>query len=296
MQNSNIDIQARGLEVMKSSSVSICSIVRDCDRNLLRNISRVESLRNLFRESEVIIFENDSKDNTLGTLKDWQNSSRNIIVFSEKYNEQTIPLKKNGTTNPYFSISRIRKMVAYRNKYMSILNTGSFIRDYVIVIDLDIAEFKIEGVIHSFGVKTSWDCITANGYSLSSRFKHQYHDSYALIEYGKISDTQTESSIEENRRKFSFLKKGMPLLQVDSAYGGMAIYKWSSIKGLQYYFLLNDDPKVECKSEHVGLHNSMKKNGSGQIFINPSMIVKYRNVDWKFIISKVFEKISRYRY
>lgn len=281
---------------MKNSSVSICSIVRDCDRNLRRNISRIESLRRLFGESEVIIFENDSKDNTLVTLNNWQHSSNNIFVFSEKYNEKTIPLKTSGITNPYFSISRIEKMVVFRNKYVNVLNTNNFNRDYVVVIDLDIADFILDGVINSFGVKIDWDCITANGYSLSSRFKHQYHDSYALIEFGKMGDNQTESSIEENRKNFSFLKKGMPLIQVDSAYGGIAIYKWRSIKGLRYNYLLNDDLKVECKSEHVGLHESMIKNGAGQIFINPSMIVKYRSVDGKFIISKVFEKFLKLKY
>jgi hypothetical protein len=83
----------------------------------------------------------------------------------------------------------------------------------------------------------------------------------------------------------------MPLVLVDSAYGGMAIYKWSSIKGIYYSCLLNDDQRVQCKSEHVGLHQKMIENGHGKIFINPSMVVKYRSISFKFLYMKLKERI-----
>ena len=51
-----------GKSLMKGSFVSICSIVRDCEFNLAKNIPRIEQLRLLFKDSEVIVFENDSKE------------------------------------------------------------------------------------------------------------------------------------------------------------------------------------------------------------------------------------------
>jgi glycosyltransferase involved in cell wall biosynthesis len=281
-----------GNELMKNSKVSLCSIVRDCEKNLKRNIPQVERLRGLFKESEVIVFENDSKDETLSILKNWENRSPGVKVFSEKYQNITIPLKIPGNGNPYFSIFRIEKMAAYRNKYMQILSKNEFYRDFVIVIDLDISGFEIEGLINSFTVRTEWDCIAANGISLSSRFRRQYHDSYALIEKDKLDEIQTEESIKTNRIKYSSLRSGMPFVPVDSAFGGLAIYKWNSINNALYTCLVNNDRRVQCKSEHVGLHKSMIENGHSRIFINPSMVIRYRSVTPDFIIKKLKEKLS----
>jgi len=282
-----------GKELMKNSSVSICSIVRDCQKNLENNIHNIERLRLLFKNSEVIIFENDSKDNTLKVLENYQKKSKGVHVLTENYDVPSIPKQTIGDWNPYFSVARIEKMTLYRNKYLHFINSQGIKRDYVIVIDLDISNFDINGIIHSFGTLIDWDCISANGVSLSSNLKNQYHDSYALIEYGKLNDQQTEQSIKDNRIYFSSLKRGMPLVLVDSAYGGMAIYKWRSIKDIYYSCLLNNDPKVQCKSEHVDLHKKMIENGYNKIFINPSMVVKYREVSFKFLYLKLKERLFK---
>ncbi len=284
---------AKGKDVMKNSFVSICSIVRDCEKNLKRNIPRIEYLRGFFKKSEVIIFENDSKDNTLKILKDWKELSSGIHIYHENYNVATIPSQKEGEANPFFSIPRIEKMVFYRNKYLEYLNKGDCDRDFVIVIDLDISNFEVDGIVHSFGLPEKWDCISANGISRAPNFKNQYHDSYALIEKGKINDIQTEKIIIDNRAHYSGLKVGMPLVSVDSAYGGLAIYRWNSIMNLYYACPLNDDPMVQCKSEHVGLHLGMKNNGHSGIFINPSMMVKYRSVTLRFLFTKLRERLLK---
>lgn len=282
----------KGRQLMSESRVSICSIVRDCEKNLKKNISKIEELRKLFLDSEVVIFENDSKDNTLSVLKAWGMNSPGIHVFSENYNITTIPDKKNGGENPFFSFSRIKKMTFYRNKYLKYLNYSDFKKDFVIIIDLDISDFKIDGIIHSFGYADLWDCISANGISKGSNFRTQYHDSYALIEKGKIDDTQTEADVKENRIRYSGLLASSRLLPVDSAYGGLAIYHWEVIKGLEYFCPANDDLSVQCKSEHVGLHKNMLDKGYSRMFINPEMVVKYRSITFMFLVKKLWDKIS----
>lgn len=282
----------QGIEVMKNASVSICSIVRDCERNLIKNRDRIEQLRLLFQNSEVIVFENDSKDNTRQELLDWQDNSSGVHVFYADYGSVTIPTNNKDNGNKYFSISRIEKMAAFRNKYINYLNSSDFKRDFVIVIDLDISNFDLDGVVHSFGMSNYWDSISANGTSISKKFKAQYHDSYALIESGKINEAQTEQSIYFNRERFSFLKPGLPLFQVDSAYGGIAIYKWTALQKINYSYLPNSDSQVGSKSEHVALHLKMKENGFHRIFINPSMLVHYRSLTLNFILTKITEKLK----
>ena len=281
-----------GKKIMKDSTVSICSIVRDCGSNLKRNIPRIEHLRSFFKESEVIIFENDSIDSTKEILIDWAKRSANVHVFTENLGSTTIPSRKSLTGNPYYSISRIEKMAKYRNKYIQFLIPDQISRDFVVIIDLDISDFDIDGIIHSFGTNIEWDCITANGTSVSSKFKRQYHDAYALIEFGKLKLVQTEQSIKLNRSLYSFLKKGMPLFHVDSAYGGLAIYKWKSMKDIYYSYVLNNDGRVQCKNEHVGFHKAMIEKGYNKIFINPSMQVKYRSITFQFLLTKLIEKLN----
>jgi len=63
---------------MSHSSVAVCSIVRDCNKALKHNIHTIEQLRSYFRQSLVIVFENDSKDGTKETLLKWKESSDGI--------------------------------------------------------------------------------------------------------------------------------------------------------------------------------------------------------------------------
>ena len=273
-----------GYQKMSTSTVSICSIVRDCQKNLKRNIQKIEKLRSCFLNSEVVIFENDSKDRTVEILENWNKNSPNILFKSEKFLTKTIPDNAEGG-NPYYSKHRIERMSFYRNKYMEILNNNLFKRDYVIIIDLDIADFTIQGIANSFGVNQEWSCITSNGTSLSRTLKKQYHDTYALLEKGYASFPIDETTIKNNRKIFSFLKKGMPLFAVDSAFGGLAIYDWNFLKGKYYSCIKNDDERVQVLCEHVSLNRQLE----GNIFINPEMGVKYRSVTLSFILDQLIK-------
>lgn len=276
------DIIINGYKRMSVSCVSICSIARDCQKNLKYNIRKIEKLRSCFADSEVIIFENDSKDGTLKILESWEQESNNVLIKSEKYQNTTIPKNANGG-NPYFSRYRIEKMSFYRNKYVEILNTNKFKRDFVMVIDLDIANFSIDGIAHSFGVKQDWSCMTSFGTSLSKTLRMQYHDTYALIESGYQVLPMTEQTINQNRKKFALLKKGMPLIAVDSAFGGLAIYDWNLLKGKYYSCIKNNDARVQVLCEHVSLNKQL----GGNIFINPNMKVKYRCISLSFILDQL---------
>jgi glycosyltransferase involved in cell wall biosynthesis len=271
-----------GYHKMSNSKVSICSIVRDCQNNLKRNIQKIEELRKKFLDSEVVIFENDSKDRTLEILKKWGRESNNIILKSEKYGNKTIPEIRKGE-NSFFSRERIGKMSFYRNMYLEIINTNNFKREYVIVIDLDIANFSIDGIAHSFGLKQDWSCITSNGTSLSKTLRRRYHDTYALVEKGAHSMTMDEATIYNNQRRFSFFRSGMPLFAVDSSFGGMAIYDWKFLKGKFYSCIPNDNQKVPVLCEHVSINRQL----GGNIFINPNMKVKYRYLTLQFIYNQL---------
>jgi hypothetical protein len=266
-------------------SIAICSIVRNCENQLSKNINLIENLRKYFKSSFVIIYENDSVDNTKNVLLDWQKKSNNVNLYFETLNVKTIPVNDTLGYNRFFSKERITKMAYFRNKYLIELDNLNLDFDFVIVVDLDVIKIDLNGILNSFKSSHQWDVVTANGYSTSPSLKRRYHDSYALVEIGKENDIQTEKCIKNNQLLWSFLKIGQPLIPVYSAYGGLAIYKYNFLKGLRYGVFLNNDRRVESRGEHFYLHDHIIKSHNARIFINPNMVIKYQKINFHLILS-----------
>ncbi len=269
-------MKEQGLQNMSESSVVICSIVRDCGKQLKVNIPIIERLRSQFKESAVIVVENDSIDDTKAILANWKTQANDVHILGEDTKQLTIPVKKKDGVNPFYSHHRIEKMSRFRNMYMDYLDSLERQYDYLIVIDLDINYFDFEGIVHSFGQDISWDALVANGTKfLFKRCKKVFHDTYALRELGDERPL-TEEIIEGNRTKWNFLKKHHPLIPVASGFNGLAIYKYESVKGCRYQALDNDDPQVQVLCEHVAFHQQMAQKRHGNIYINPCLVTKYR--------------------
>ena len=89
---------------MRNIKIAICSIVRDCNNNLKRNIPVIEKLRTYFKSSILIVFENDSIDGTKDIFIEWNKKSSNVYNESRDLNIQTIPtISIDSIVNKYFS-------------------------------------------------------------------------------------------------------------------------------------------------------------------------------------------------
>lgn len=272
------------------SNVAICSIVRDCGNKVKRNIPTIEKLRANFKSSVVIIFENDSKDNTKQILKEWSERYPNIIIECNNFATKTIPDNTPNGANKYYSHSRISKMVEYRNHYLKKLEEINFNPDFVIIVDLDVSKIYLKGILQSFEIANQWDVICANGVSMSPKFEKRYHDAYALVELGKENTPQTEESIINNSFRWNFLKKGQPLIPVYSAYGGLSIYRYNVIKNLRYRMIVNDNKRVEVRCEHFSFCHDIREKGFNKVFINPELKIKYQSIDLDLIKKYIYSK------
>lgn len=284
------ELLKRGSSNTSQSTVVFCGIVRDCALNLQRNISVIEKLGSCFKKYGVLIFENNSKDNTKKVLHRWALKNRNVKVFTNdfdesKYNSIAIP----KGYSKYFSRRRIQRMADYRNLYLDYLVRNHIKADYLVVVDLDVTAIDIEGVVSSFGFEKPWDVMAANSKSLSPRLKSRYHDSYALVPDGHANVKQTLSSIKKNQQVWSRLKKNQPPIKVFSAFGGLAIYKWKAIKNVRYEVLDNKSGQVEVRCEHYSLHRQMIQNGHQNFYLNPNMLIRYQAVNFKLIVKKIGE-------
>jgi len=275
---------------LSNKTIIICGIVRDCAINLSKNINTIEKLCMSFKDYQIVLFENDSKDNTKSVLQQLAIKNKKVhISINTLSNEPSIPESENTQFYKYNTFKRIERMAYYRNKYIEYIEENNLKSDYIMVVDLDVSKIYFEGIISSFNSEQTWDVITANGYALSPKLKRRYFDTYALYECGMESIPQTSESLMKNQFKWGFMKNGMPLFKVYCAHGGISIYRYEVIKNLRYTVIYNNDKNIEVRCEHYGLMKQIHEKGYHDIYINPSMLVKYRGFNFRILIIKLKE-------
>jgi glycosyltransferase involved in cell wall biosynthesis len=277
-------------------SVIVCSIVRDCGKALKNNIQSIERICSYFKDYQIIIFENNSKDNTKEVLQKWASENSKVTTFMNDFDERKyLDIEIFPQYNSSNCKRRIQKMVDYRNFYMDYIEEHNLSADYIMIVDLDVTKISVEGVISSFGVEQSWDAIAANGFSLSPKLKRRYHDTYALTEWNMGHVPQTEKMIDDNRYKWNFMDINMPLFPVFSAYGGLSVYRFEAIKNIKYKLIDNLSGGVEVHCEHFGLYKQMNDNGFDKIFINPNMKIHYQKINIQFLVRKIVDLFNSFR-
>jgi glycosyltransferase involved in cell wall biosynthesis len=271
-----------GFEKMRNSRVVVCGCCQnvayaEANAPLNVNMYRVEYLRSLFKESACVIFENNSGDKTKEVLHKWR--VKDVDVVSEN-NEYFNEFKKTP-----FSKDRMSIMSYCRNRYMNVAKTlyGDF--DYLITLDLDIwAGFSYLGIANTFGQDEEWSVVASNGLRsmwIDERGKQLktpktlHWDAYAFRDkndgfkfesMSNIDMTESEELFIRNVQKNTFLV-GKEMVEVDSAFGGLAVYKMEDILDCTY-------TGEHGVSEHISLHRKIRDKGK-KIFLNPSQIFLY---------------------
>ena len=275
-----------------NSSIIICSIVRDAERGLKRNIPQIKALCGYFKDFKVFVYENDSNDNTKNSLKSGVKVTQpHVFISLNKTNNavRTISsVSESGDVNPFYSRKRIEKMADLRNSYMEFIYAEGWKADYLMVVDLDVAWIRADNILSSFE-KDNWDAVTAYDYSLSPKLKWRNHDSYALTELGDENNPQTEYITKMLSEKYASMQQNNDWVRVFSAFGGLAIYRFECVKGLRYKAMDNDDKRVEEKCEHFSIYRQMADKGFDKVYINPKMVLKYQDLT----IGIVWNSLSR---
>ena len=285
------------MKSINESTIILCSIVRNAEKGLRRNIPIISELLMRAKDYRVFVYENDSVDGTKELLQKWhQKDPHRIHISLNEYDStKTIPATNltNGL-NPFFSHRRIDKMAMLRNRYMEYIEKQKWDADYLIVVDLDVARICLDGILSSFESKPEWDAVTALGYSIGPNLKRRYHDTYALTLYGEEEFPQTEQKVKSLAGLYSVLKGYGTWMRVFSAFGGLAIYRYDAIKGLRYAHpsLNNDDERVEVRCEHYSLYKQMVERGYDKVYINPSMILKYQDLSFTIIFNSLKRKLG----
>ena len=269
---------------MINKSILIAILARDCNNSIIRNIPRIELLRKEFKESHVIIIENDSKDGTKETLKRWKEKSEGVDTIMNDFGTVTIPRKSEKISNPGSSNYRISKMANYRNMYMDYARNADFDIDYLIVMDIDIDDFSVEGVVKSIkNAPDDWGALFANGNKIFNDKLKSYYDYFAYVPYGNKTLSMRYNDMFFQARKIRNALKNNEYVKCISAFGGLAVYKWEYIKGLNYTAEKNiicDSCETLC--EHIPFNNHILKRGACN-YVAARMNVSYGNCSFYYV-------------
>ena len=244
-------------------SILVTGLARDVAKFLSRELNRIEKeLKDIFEIVNFLIIESDSKDNTEKVLEDIKNERNNFNYKSLGVIESVLP-------------NRIQRLAFCRNVYVKEIRENKLYKDvdFVAVVDFDIKNNRLRlNELKKLIGEQSWDAIFANQTG-------RYYDIYALRKKGwvendcfadykkflinKSSQDAKELAIWSKMRKIG---KNSPLIPVDSAFGGLGIYRQNVFMNFDYS-LLNEQIH---ESEHVSLHKKIT-DSNGLLFIVPNM-------------------------
>jgi hypothetical protein len=252
-------------EHISSKRIVFAGLARNTESTIQKNIRSFQDIGHYFHDYKIILFENDSHDNTRQHIIDISKEDPNVILIdcenSCKFNEKV--LYDTGALSSY----RIDKMTFFRNKYLDYVQQYYSDYDYMVVFDFDSdGTISLKNLVRSLSHTNDWDCIAANGQSPVSGTL-----GLATIMYDSMAFCETENDLLRSKTRQDTLPillykqlKTIPisfqtnLYPVKSAFNGLCIYRIPSILNKRY------EPGWSC--EHNSLNSQLK-----HLYIDPQL-------------------------
>jgi hypothetical protein len=264
----------------------ICGPVKNCAPFLPKVLSNIEKIGSLFDDYKIVIFYDNSSDNTLNILKEYQNKNPKLLFY----------VNKNVVSN-----YRTHNIAIARNYCLDYIRQNAEYYPYFIMMDFDdvnCKEVNVEPLKNSLK-REDWD-------GLSFNTSPHYYDIWGLsiypfcFSYNHFSNNFKYHSIIRDyvMKKLEGLKPGQ-LLPCISSFNGFSIYRTNKFlnsyydgrvrsdlfpkklllahsiaqksKGLVY----NDYGHVKGKyedCEHRAFHQQARINSGARIMISPEFV------------------------
>jgi hypothetical protein len=253
------------MQINNDNKFLITGLVRNLASSLSDEIKQIGNAFSEFDGVSWLLIESDSSDDTIGTLNKLQNEISNFKFLSFGNLENIMP-------------KRTARLAHLRNIYLEALrNKPEYSNiNYVAVIDFDRNNSLLtpQGIRSCFD-KSNWAACTANQngpYYDIWALRHSewcpgdcWRQFYFLVNHGLHKNPAKFSAIYS---KMIFIDPKSNWLQVESSFGGLAIYARSYLNHGQYIGLDINGNEI-C--EHVSLHRAITEKG-GKIFITPTLI------------------------
>ncbi len=258
-------ITADALSLFHEQRILLVGVARNCELTLRRDVLRLsESLKACMALSWLVI-ESDSSDKTLDVLQALASEVPSFRFISMGSLEESIPI-------------RTARIAHCRNIYLDELEANPLYSeiDYVVVADLDGVNDLVTGDgFATCWMRTDWDVCTANQrgpyFDIWALRHHLWspNDCWQQYRFLIAHKVPREAALRAATfTKMMTIEETEEWIEVDSAFGGLAIYRRHALDGVRYVGL-DDSGEETC--EHVSLNNQIRTNGL-RIFINPRLI------------------------
>jgi hypothetical protein len=206
----------------------ICGTIKNCEPYLNKVFENIEKIGSLFHDYVIILYYDQSIDNTLEILKEYQRKNIKIIFYVNK----NLP-----------SIYRTINIAIGRNFCLNYIKQNYIDYNYFIMIDMDdvnCKEIDID-ILKKYLYRNDWDGLsfntTPNYYDLWALSLYPYFLSlYCWDEPGKMSNL-IFNNVDESLKKL----KENELLKCASAFNGFSIYKTEKFIDCNYDGTLRND-------------------------------------------------------
>ena len=247
----------------------VVGTARNASKHIEDDLLRVVNSLNEILPTIGFVVESDSEDDTIAVLEKLSNIDSRIRYTT---------LGKLSTNFP----NRILRLRHCRNAYIyEIRNNPEYKNcDLIVVADLDGINTKINSSSFEVALNSSfdWDVLTANQmaryYDILALRHPLWSPSNWLLEEQWYANFvgKRKAKVHSMSDRMIRIPKETPPFEVQSAFGGLALYKRWVFENTDYS---EDCIEAQDEIDHVTLHRKVRAAG-GKIFIHPSLI----NSNW----------------
>jgi hypothetical protein len=283
-------------------------LARDCADILCSALDNVLQISRLFAESAFIFIENDSQDSTKVDIEQWCKRRPKARLISLDGLAASFPI-------------RTIRLACVRNRYLSLIRSEFRAYDYLFVIDCDDANAE-QIDLHAVRRAIEFLADQPNGAGVFANSIGIYYDLWALRHpvrcpgdvWEEVCDYALAHRVTDNeayRRTLSTRIFSLPTdpmsapLEVDSAFGGLGIYKIQSVLNNKRSYLGHKSKRVRAPAleldggaarevgwqccEHVAFNSGFRESGE-KLFVLPYLVncdasgVTFRPSEWRTML------------
>jgi hypothetical protein len=260
------------LKPFSQSNILIAGPARNISQYIAEEVRVLLAACKNFKNATVLVIESDSNDDTVSTLELLKNTDNRVNYISLGSLAKKM-LKR--TERLAFVRNYIQDEVINNPQYADI--------DFIAMADLDginrqITADKIE---NCWKIKDPWDVITANQpncyYDIWTLRHADWSPVDCLRQRDKLENIigkQAANYLAVQAKQIS-LDPSMGMIEVDSAFGGLGIYKKAAFISGRYVGL---DLAGNEVSDHISFHKDLRQAGY-RIFINCSLVNSDHHID-----------------
>lgn len=242
----------------KTMKIVLSAVCKNCAGAFEAMRASLEATGRRFLDYRIIMYENNSGDNTATQHRSWATSNPKVRAVSESvpdfcHREACIARARNQALNLYYNDAEYQDY------------------PFFMFVDCDFfSGFKSDAVLSSF-LRDDWDIACSNGVAgVAPNF--YYWDRYAfrderwpILQWKWFYDM----------RLVMLYDPGDEWVQCHACFGGFAVYRRSALVTPAGACLYNaTDPINVVDVEHVSMSTCVRQHG-GRVFINPAGFIRY---------------------